>query len=77
LKGIVMNEINDWFPEGEDAWGSSVCPKTVLTPEEQQKANESYERNFNIEYNEWLALPENERQISLAFFKRAFDEGKL
>jgi hypothetical protein len=71
-----MNEINDWFPEGEEPWGSSVCPERILTPEERQKENESYERKFNIKYKEWLALPENERQINLAFFRRAFEEGK-
>jgi len=72
-----MNEMNDWFPEGEDSYGNSSCSsnfsKTELT-----KINEDYDKNFENNYQKWLADHKNGKiSFSLVFFKEAFNRKEL
>ena len=66
-----MNELNDWFPEGENAWGDSSITGVKMT----EKDLKEYYNKREVQYQEWLK--NNQTILDFEFIKRAFNEGVL
>jgi len=70
-----MNEMNDWFPKGEDAWGNSSISSSSKKWTEEEALE--YELKMEKEYQEWLKETDKFLKLNFSFLVRAFEEGKL
>jgi len=68
-----MNRAEDWFPEGQEAWGNSGFTLEI-SEKELNKRNKEYRIKREHQYKEWLKKDESKRELAFDFLTRYISE---
>jgi len=66
-----MNREEDWFPEGIEAWGNSVTSSHYKMSKKEVK---EYEKRRTKEYQDWLKMPVNKRELDFNFILQSIKD---
>ena len=66
-------EKNDFFPEGEDAWGNSDIEPIKLSKKERKEMAKKIESD----YKEYLNTKQSDRPFNLGFIARVIKEKRI
>jgi len=69
-----MNEIDIWFPEGQEAWGNSSTTARKVSKKKSKKQIKKY----NKEYKIWLEkFKKDKKDLEFSFLIKSFKTGDL